>query len=437
MLDLATLTPAELVARFAAEGRRRAYFVFNRARGTVTASHEDLEPWARALESDTRDFDRHDAVFLEVGSESGALLGAFLHRTIRGQAQGGLRNWPYDTVESFLRDGLRLSHGMSRKNALAGLWWGGGKGIIARPAGAPSADSRGAMYRDFGRFTSSLRGAYVTAEDVGTSARDMAEVFRTTRFVTCVPREVGGSGNPSRATARGVVCALAATLDFLGLGGIEGKTIAMQGVGNVGRAMLSELFEREARLVKATDIDERRVAEVEAEFRGRPLELELRPRGDDSVLWAEADVLAPNALGGVLSEATIPKIRARVVCGAANNQLLDEQHHDQLLHRRGIVYVPDFLANRMGIVTCANEQYGVFPNDPALLRHFDRDWDGSLWNVTRRVLELSVARGITPTQAARSLADELCELPHPLWGERARTIVDSLISSRWHEASLD
>jgi glutamate dehydrogenase/leucine dehydrogenase len=434
MFDLASLTPAELVARWTAQGRRRAYFVFDGKQGTLRASHEDLEPWARSLESDPRDFDRHEAIFLEIGRHSRALMGAFLHRTIRGQAQGGLRNWRYDSVRTFLSDGLRLSWGMGRKSALAGLWWGGGKGVIARPPALAELD-RHALYRDYGTFTSSLRGAYVTAEDVGTSSSDMADVFATTRFVTCIPPSVGGSGNPSRATARGVVCAMEAALAFLGKGDLAEKTVAMQGVGNVGRAMLSELFARGVQRVVATDVDEKRVSQVQAEFAEYPLELSVRPRGDDSILGSDCDILAPNALGGILNPDTIPKIVAPVVCGAANNQLLDDSRDDSLLQERGILFVPDFVANRMGIVSCANEQYGSLSNDPAILRHFGREWDGSVWNVTLRVLDIAAKQGLTPTRAAASLADELSLLPHPLWGERTRAIVDALVASRWHEDS--
>jgi glutamate dehydrogenase/leucine dehydrogenase len=432
MFDLASLTPAELVARWTAQGRRRAYFVFDSRRGTLRASHDDLEPWARLLESDSRDFDRHEAIFLEIGRHSRALLGAFVHRTIRGQAQGGLRNWRYDTVRHFLSDGLRLARAMGRKNALAGLWWGGGKGVIARPAALAELDRR-ALYRDYGAFASSLRGAYVTAEDVGTGASDMAEVFATTRFVTCIPASAGGSGNPSRATARGVVCAMEAALAFLGRGELAEKIIAMQGVGNVGRAMLSELFARRVQRVIATDVDERRVAQIREEFAGHPLELSVRPRGDDSILRTPCDILAPNALGGILNPDTIPRIVAPIVCGAANNQLLDDSRDDAKLRARGILYVPDFVANRMGIVSCANEQYGSLPVDPALERHFGRDWDGSVWNVTRRVLDIASKQGITPTRAATGLADELSLVPHPLWGERAHAIIEALVENRWHE----
>lgn len=401
----------------------------------LRASEPELEPLAAFIASDSRNFDAHDAIFLEIGAESGALLGAFLHRTVRGQGQGGLRNWRYETVASFLEDGLRLSRGMGRKCALAGLWWGGGKGVLARPRGARGEDPalRSLLFRDYGKFVSSLRGAYVTAEDVGTTARDMLDVHRFTRFVTCVPESLGGTGNPSRSTARGVVCAMEAALDFAGKGSLAGKTIAMQGLGNVGSAMLEVLFEREVGRVVATDVDAGRLERARSSFPTPQLELRQSARGDVSLFSEPSDVLALNALGGVLGPDTIPLIAAPIVCGAANNQLVDDRRDDALLAERGILFVPDFVANRMGIVQCANEQYGSLPNDPALERHFGRDWDGSVFHTTRRVLELARERSITPTQAANLLADELANEPHPLWGDRARSIVRALWESRWHE----
>ncbi len=436
MAEYADLSPDDFAREWTSRGRRRAYFVLDHETGHLKASHDDLLPLARALEANERDFDSHEAIFLEVGPSSGALMGAFLHRTERGQGQGGLRNWPYENVESFLQDGLRLARGMGRKNALAGLWWGGGKGIIARPAHSERArdsEYRRVLYREYGSFITSLHGAYVTAEDVGTGADDMAEVFRTTRFVTCVPDSVGGSGNPSFATARGVVCAMESALDFCGKGTLEGKTVAMQGVGNVGEAMLSELFERGIGRVIATDIDEERIQGVRQRFVGRPLLVEVTAPDDTSILEQPCDILALNALGGVLNPRTIPRVQAGIVCGAANNQLLDDTRDAALLASRDIVYVPDFVANRMGIVHCANEQYGTLPGDPAIARHFGRSWDGSVFHITRRVLETARERGLTATRAANELADELARKPHPLWGNRARSIIDALVASRWHE----
>ena len=190
---------AESLAR-AAGGR--AFLV--REAGGLRASCALLAPVAEALRGDEAYAD-HEALFLATGESTGALLGAFIHRTERGQAQGGLRHWPYPSLGDFVRDGLRLARGMGRKCALAGLWWGGGKGLIARQPGDAWRDTRyrEQLYADYARFFTSLRGCYVTAEDAGTTPADMAVIHRHTRFATCIPPEVGGSGNPSAMTAAG------------------------------------------------------------------------------------------------------------------------------------------------------------------------------------------------------------------------------------------
>src|SRR5262245_6377909 len=245
MVDLSKLEPHVFAERLTALGLRRAAFIHDGAAGS-TCSHPELEGLGQSLLGNTRDYDRHQAVFLEVGEQTGVLLGAFLHRTRRGQGIGGVRLWSYASVADFLSDGLRLSKGMGRKNALAGLWWGGGKGVIARAPGQRHEEPayRAQLFRDYGRFITSLRGAYVTAEDVGTTEPDMAEIHAVTRYVVCVPARVGGSGNPSPATARGVVSAMSGALDYKGLGDLRGKVVAMQGVGNVGGFMLEELLAR-------------------------------------------------------------------------------------------------------------------------------------------------------------------------------------------------
>ena len=304
--------------------------------------------------------------------------------------------------------------------------------MIARPSDL-DGDSRRTLYREYGAFITSLRGCYVTAEDAGTRSDDMLDVFYGTRFTTCIPESVGGSGNPSFATARGVVCAAEAAFNHLGAGTLEGKTVAMQGVGNVGRPMVGELLERRVARLIATDISPGAVEEARKRFPDERVKLELVEPGDHRVLEAPCDLLAPNGLGGVLSGETIPSIRARVVCGAANNQLLDERVDAQRLHERGILYVPDFVANRMGIVQCANEQYGSLPGDPAIERHLGRDWSGSVYQTTLRVLERAATDRALPSDTANRMADELAVEPHPIWGHRGHAIIEALRFERWHD----
>jgi len=428
MAALLDLDPADFARELVAQGGRATLY-WDGATGGMVAQQAWLDPLAAWMNADTRDVHRHEAVFLAVGPQTGALMGAFVHATVRGQAAGGLRFWPYPRLESVLRDGLRLSLGMSRKSALAGLWWGGGKGIVVRNGDAPwqDLDFRRTLYREYGAFTTSLRGVYITAEDVGSGPADMAAVFETTRFVTCVAPEVGGSGNPSAATAKGVVCAMEGALDHLGRGDLRGKTVAMQGAGNVAGFMIDELVQRGCARVIATEISEGRCAEVRARHSGSVVEIRHTASGDRSIFEEECDVLAPNALGGVLDPETIAMLKTSIVCGAANNQLLDDRRDDRLLADRGIAYVPDFVANRMGIVNCANEQYGNVGVDPAIERHYGREWDNAVFVVTKRVLERAAREGTTTAQAANSLADEACRVPHPIWGHRGQAIIDGLV----------
>lgn len=387
-----------------------------------------LQPLADHLAQESPDYRDHEAVFLSTGEETGALFGVFIHRTARGQAQGGVRHWPYPTLASFLDDGLRLSLGMGRKCALAGLWWGGGKALIARQPGAQWRDPayRCRVYADFGRFVTALRGCYVTAEDAGTTPVDMEEIYRHTRFVTCVPSELGGSGNPSGMTAMGVVCAMEAALDVLGLGDLEGKRVAMQGAGNVGSFMIERLLAKGVERIVATELSAERRAALLDHFSDPRLTVRQVDADDSAILAEPCDILAPNALGGVLGPKTIPSIQARIVCGAANNQLLDDEVDAVRLADRGVLYVPDYVANRMGIVACCNEHAGNLPEDPEVLRHLDRRAPDSVYQVTRGILEQARAAGTHPVAVANRIADERSQEPHPVWGHRARAIIRSL-----------
>jgi glutamate dehydrogenase/leucine dehydrogenase len=433
---LMSLPPQDFVAFCRAEGIRRFSLVPDTRTGRVMSSHSQLQPLADFVGSDTRDFMQHEGLFFQVTQEHDTLQGAFVHRTRRGQAAGGVRYWDYDSVEEYLRDGLRLAKGMTRKNALAGLWWGGGKGVMARNPRVESGDldTRTYLYREYGRFISTLRGCYVTAEDVGTSVKDMADVFSYTRFTTCIPGDFGGSGNPSVPTARGVVSGMEAALDFLERGDLAGKTVAVQGMGNVGGPLIGFLFEKDVGKIIACDIDPEIVGNVVDRHRGRALEARAVERGDLSIFSETCDILSPNATGAVLNPRTIPKIRARVVCGAANNQLEDAQRDDRLLFERDIRYVPDFLTNRMGIVNAANEQYGYVKDDPLFERHLTRDWEHSIYRTTRRVLHKSCSTSTPSAEIAMHLADRLSLEEHPIFGHRGRQIIASLVADRWHES---
>ena len=177
-----------------------AGFLLDGPTGRLLSSHDCFQDLAQEV-SRLPDFDQHEAMFFWRGPATGALHSAFLHRTRRGPGAGGVRRRAYSTLAEVVTDGLRLSLGMGYKSALAGLWWGGGKGVIGVPSGAISSSP---VYREYGQFLSALNGCYVAAEDVGTKPEDMADIFKETRFTTCIPAEVGGSGNPSGATARGV-----------------------------------------------------------------------------------------------------------------------------------------------------------------------------------------------------------------------------------------
>ncbi|HBL29936.1 MAG TPA: hypothetical protein DD490_24115 [Acidobacteria bacterium] len=431
-MELRTLSPAELCELLSREGIHRFFLVWDEEAGRVRASHPLLEPLARWLEEDRRDFDRHEGVFVQVAPESGVLQSACVHRTCRGQGAGGVRYWRYDTVEDYLRDGLRLARGMTHKNALAGLWWGGGKGVMARGTGLGSADpaARRLIYEEYGAFITSLQGCYVTAEDVGTSVEDMAAVYSRTRFTTCIPASLGGSGNPSVPTARGVLRGMEAALAHLGRGTLAGKTVAVEGLGHVGEPLVGFLAEKGVRRVIGSDIDPGR-RELAGRFPGLDLEIRIVERGDHSVLAEPADIVAPCATGGILNPQTIPAIQAPIVCGAANNQLEDPERDDALLQARNILYLPDFLVNRMGIVNCADEQYGYLEDDPRIESHLGDTWDNSVFQLSRQVLEEAERSGRTPARVALDLAEKRSLDLHPIWGHRGAKIIRSLVRTDW------
>lgn len=432
--ELLRFHPAKFAAFLRERGIRRAFLVYDSAKGGIVASHNEIAPLAQLLESDRRDYLAHEGIFFEVAPESATLYGAFVHKTVRGQGAGGVRFWKYDTIEDYLRDGLRLSAGMTRKNALAGLWWGGGKGIVAADPEIDANDprTRERIYKSYGEFITSLRGCYVTAEDVGTNVADMANVFAKTRFTTCIPPELGGSGNPSVPTARGVVCGMEAAMEFAGAGTLKGKGVAIQGAGNVASALVGFLLEKGIGKLTVCDVNPATVDKLRQRYPDERLSVGLAAKGDMSIVGTPCDIFAPCATGATLNSKTIPALKCRIVCGAANNQLEEPEADDTRMKERGIPYVPDFLVNRMGIVNCADEQYGFVSNDQAFERHLSKTWEHSIHQTTINVLCESAESGLPTGKIAVRMADELAMMPHPLFGHRGKQIIDSLVADRWH-----
>src|SRR6185295_8007365 len=271
-----------------------------------------------------------------------------IHDTRLGPALGGCRFLPYAAEEDALVDALRLARGMTYKAALADLPHGGGKSVLIRPVN-PHFD-RAALFLAFGRFVEDLGGHYITAEDSGTGLEDMEIIRTTTRHVTGVDTAHGGSGDPSPFTALGVRRGIEACVKVrLGRSSLEGIHVAVQGVGHVGYHLCKELSAAGARLSVA-DVDP-----LKAERAQRELGAEIIPL--DRIFEVECDVLAPCALGSALNDQTIPRLRAAIIAGAANNQLAEPRHGDDV-NARGILYAPDYAINAGGLVNVAAEVTG-------------------------------------------------------------------------------
>lgn len=327
----------------------------------------------------------HERVLFARDAAAGYRAVIAIHDTTLGRAVGGTRIWGYADERAALTDALRLSRGMTYKNAAAGLPLGGGKSVILRPAGE---FDRGALLRAHGRAVESLGGGYLTAEDVGTTPADMEIVREETRHVAGL---ASLSGDPSPWTARGVLRGMqAAAQERWGSEKLEGRTVAIQGCGNVGSHLAALLAELGARLVVA-DVDEARARRL-----GGELGAALLP--PEEIHRVEADVFSPCALGGILNAASIPELRVEVVAGAANNQLAEEGDGEALA-ARGILYAPDYVVNAGGVINGCREIVGWEPERA-------REAIDAIFDRTLRILELAEAGGIPPHRAADRYAEE-------------------------------
>ena len=309
-----------------------------------------------------------------------------IHNTTLGPAVGGTRYWNYKTEHEAMIDVLRLARGMTYKNALAGLPFGGGKSIVMR---GRDAGDREQLFRAHGRLVNSLGGKYITAEDVGTSPGDMEYIVKETSYVGGLQ---GKSGDPSPHTARGVFRAMqAAAKHKWGNNDLAGKTVALQGCGHVGYFLAGELARVGAKLIVA-DIDSAKIKRIVDEYRATAV-------APDEIYGVAADVFAPCALGGVVNDKTIPQFKVELIVGGANNQLLEPRHGDEL-QQRGILYAPDYAANAGGVINgCCREMLGW--DVPKTLAKTDAIYDTLL-----KIFAMAEQEKIPTYRAADRLAEE-------------------------------
>jgi leucine dehydrogenase len=308
-----------------------------------------------------------------------------IHNTVLGPALGGTRFWNYGSDGEAFIDALRLARGMTYKAAVAGLNLGGGKSVIL---GDNRTSRREEIFRAHGRFVETLKGRYITAEDVGTSVDDMEFVAMETEHVT---GRAATSGDPSPVTAYGVYRGIkAAAMAKFGSDDLGGKTVTVQGVGHVGYYLCQNLASEGARLV-VTDIDQERVQRVVQDFGARAVQ-------PDEIYAVEADIYAPSALGATINDQTIPVLKARIVAGAANNVLAEERHGD-MLHERGILYAPDYVINAGGLINVYGELHG-WTSERAMRKA------GEIYATLLRIFELSESEGVPTYQAADRIAEQ-------------------------------
>ena len=315
-----------------------------------------------------------------------AIIG--IHNTVLGPSLGGTRIWNYQSEEEALKDVLRLSRGMTFKNAISGLNLGGGKAVIIGDASRIKSE---ALFRRFGRFIESLNGRYVTAEDVNMKTSDIEYVAMETGHVSGLPEVMGGGGDPSPVTAFGTYMGMkAAVKKVYGKDSLEGKKIAVQGVGQVG-TYLVEYLQKENAKIYVADIDEEKLDQIAKKYGAVVV-----PEQD--MYDMDMDIYAPCALGATLNSDTLSRLKCQVVAGAANNQLAEERKHGKMLKEKGITYAPDFLINAGGVMNCYAEYIGGYKREKVYKQA------EKIYDITTNILITAEKQNITTHEAALELA---------------------------------
>src|SRR3989338_2822122 len=329
----------------------------------------------------------HEQVVFCQDKQSGLKAIIAIHSTLLGPALGGVRMWPYETENDALRDVLRLSRGMTYKAAVTGLELGGGKAVIIAD---PKKDKSPELFEAFGRFVHTLGGRYITAEDVGINVEDVNVIHTQTKYVVGTGKNEGGSGDPSPYTALGVFQGIKASLEkTFGNNNLSGRVIAIQGVGAVG-AKLAKLLVAEGARVLVSDIDLEKIRRLENE-------IALEAVDDSSIYDLDCDVFAPCALGSILNDKTIPRLKCRVIAGGANNQL-ERREHAEVLKKRGILYAPDYVINAGGLISVFQEIQGYDEKEC-------RERVKAVYQTLSQVFDIAKENNITTAIAADRLVE--------------------------------
>lgn len=337
-------------------------------------------------------FDGHEQISFFSDKDTGlkAIIG--IHSTVLGPALGGVRMWDYNNEWEALNDVLRLSRGMTYKSAITGLSLGGGKAVII---GDATKHKTPALIRKFAEKVNKLGGIYITTEDVGTNPADMDIIRKTTPYVTGISEGKGGSGNPAPISAFGVFMGMKAAAMFkFGSDVLEDKRIFVQGIGQVGEALIENLMNEGAKVTIA-DINEERLQAVSKKY-----QVEIY-RGKD-LYTEDMDIYAPCALGATINKVTIPKLKAKIIAGSANNQLEDEIENGRLLKKNGILYAPDFLINAGGLINVYGE---LENNDRSEIMRKTED----IYNTTLKILKRAEKEEVSTNIAAMDFANERIE----------------------------
>lgn len=315
-----------------------------------------------------------------------------IHNTVLGPSLGGTRMWSYNNEVEALNDVLRLSRGMTYKSSVAGLNLGGGKAVIIGEAKKLKSE---ALLRRFGKFVDSLGGKYITAEDVAMNSRDMEVINMETKYVSGLPENMGGSGDPSPVTAYGVYVSMKASAkEVWGSDSLSGKKVLVQGLGNVGMH-LAEHLHKEGAILTVYDINEERVKTAVSNFKAKV----TMP---DAMFDLDIDIYAPCALGATLNTDSINRLKCAIVCGAANNQLAEEKEHGLMIVKKGILYAPDFVVNAGGIINVYYELEGYVRE--RAMAHAEK-----IYNTTWDIIQVAKQQNIPTYQAANQIAEQRIE----------------------------